>query len=138
MRVALLHHHLPDGSSHVDVLIARDDVPRGDDMRDVPTWRCAERPDEAAPGRALALERIGDHRAIYLRLEMARDLGEGRGWVRPLRAGEATALGDDLFIRWEDGGSSRWRIEAGAGLGSADQRVQILFSEERKSESPGS
>jgi hypothetical protein len=109
-RIALLLHSLADGSEHVDLLIAPDGSARPDDAREIPTWRCPTRPDCAAPGIQLPLQRIGDHRALYLRLEGPRELDGGRGTVRPLRAGVASEHGDRIDVRWDDGGTSSWSI----------------------------
>ncbi len=115
VRVALLLHELPDGSSHVDLLVARDGRPLGDDERSVPTWRCSTRPDMAPNGSVLSLERIGDHRALYLRLDVRRDLGGDRGWAAPLRSGTAELHADSLIIAWDDAGESWWSVREGDG-----------------------
>lgn len=111
--IALCLHELADGSAHVDLLVARRDAPRGDDDRTVRAWRCAERPDARAPGAALALEPLPDHRGLYLRLDAPRDLDRERGRVTPLRRGEAMQDADRVAIRWADGGRSLWRILEG-------------------------
>lgn len=113
VRVALLLHQVPDGSSHVDVLVARDDRPLGDDDREVPTWRCSTRPDLAPNGSVLSLDRIGDHRALYLRLPSERQLDGGRGTVQPLRAGTAELSADILTVAWDDEGESWWSVREG-------------------------
>lgn len=114
--IALCLHELADGSSHVDLLVARPGAPCGDDDRTVRAWRCAERPDSLAPGATLALEPLPDHRGLYLRLDAARDLDRNRGRVAPLRRGEAMRDSDRVAIRWADGGRSLWRILDGAPL----------------------
>jgi hypothetical protein len=108
--IALCLHRLADGSTHVDLLVARPGAQRGDDDRTVRAWRCAERPDALAPGATLALEPLPDHRGLYLRLAVARVLDRERGTVVPLRGGEASADADRLAVRWRDGGCSLWRI----------------------------
>jgi hypothetical protein len=108
--IALCLHELPDGSAHVDLLVARADLPTGDDDRTVRAWRCAERPDALEPGGTLAIEALPDHRGIYLRLATARTLDRGRGSVTPLRRGAASSRDDRLAIRWSDGGRSLWRL----------------------------
>ncbi len=115
VRVALLLHHLPDGSSHVDVLVARDDRPLGNDEREVPTWRSSTRPDTAPNGALLSLDRIGDHRALYLRLDGPRELGGDRGLVAPLRSGSAELRAESLVIAWDDGGESWWSVSEDDG-----------------------
>lgn len=108
--IALLLHTLPDGTSHVDLLIAPDAQARGDDERAIPTWRCQTRPDRAPPRSELSIERIGDHRARYLRLAEPCALSEGRGRVEPLRSGIASERVDTLHVSWSDGGESRWHL----------------------------
>lgn len=110
-RIALLLHLLPDGTSHVDLLVARGANPAPED-RTVRTWRCANRPDRQPPGSVLDLERIGDHRAFYLGLAVPRTLDGDRGVVTPLRSGEVEGdgEGDELRIAWDDGGRGRWLV----------------------------
>lgn len=114
VRVSLLHHALDDGTAHVDLLVATDAVEVPDDERRVPTWRCRTRPDSAPPGSRLELERIGDHRGLYLRLDAERQLDRGRGRVTPIRSGWAEPDAGWLRIRWADGGESRWRMVEGS------------------------
>ena len=97
-RIALLLHTLPDGSSHVDLLLAPDALERADDERAIPTWRCPTRPDRAPFQRDIPIERIGDHRARYLRLAEPCDLSDGRGRVEPLRSGIASEEADILRV----------------------------------------
>ena len=109
-RIALLLHTLPDGTSHVDLLLAPDARVRADDERAIPTWRCPTRPDRAPPKSELPIERIGDHRARYLRLAEPCDLSDGRGRVEPLRSGTASEEAGILRVSWSDGGESRWHL----------------------------
>jgi hypothetical protein len=111
-----LRHRLPDGSEHVDWMIAQD--PRGE--APLLTFRLPGRVDELAAGDTMAAERIADHRPAYLTFEGA--LGADRGTVTRLargtivslaRAGEAWRLG----ISWEGSGHQRLRLrETGSGL----------------------
>jgi len=117
--VAVLRHETPEGLAHHDLLIALGEPPADED-RTVPCWRVAVRPDLAAPDSRLALERIADHRGLYLRLAEPRRLDRGRGTVTPLRRGTVVASareadgGERLVIRWRDGGEARWRLVGGA------------------------
>lgn len=119
--IALLRHDLPDGTSHVDLLIGAWDRPAGDEDRTVPCWRCPQRPDRSEGAfAALRIERIGDHRGLYLRLQAPRDLGGGRGTVTPLRAGTGTSdrspqEGGRIAVTWSDGGQSHWSLEPTRG-----------------------
>lgn len=110
-RIALLLHALRDGSSHVDLLIEREGPPCPDDLAGVPTWRCASRPDQAASPTTVRVERIGEHRGVYLHLEGPRELSADRGSVTPLRRGRAERRGDEFHIRWDDGGTAAWAID---------------------------
>lgn len=98
----LLRHELPDGSWHVDWMIARDAA------ADSPliTFRLPEPLDAVEPGRTLMAERIGEHRAAYLRYEGA--VSGNRGHVTRLRFGTVVDVfaSDnspkiDLAIHWE-------------------------------------
>lgn len=101
-QTVLLHHELPDGSSHFDWMLALDEPA----SRPLLTWRCERRADEAAPGEILVVERIGDHRVDYLRYEGA--IAGERGWVRRVASGwwdgppdDVAAPKIDLHITWE-------------------------------------
>ncbi len=107
--IALLLHQLPDGSSHVDLLIARDDAPVGDEDRLIPTWRVVTRPDRAPIGSCLPLTPIADHRGLYLRLAELRTLTGERGAVTPLRRGSARRTGSEVKVRWDDGDLETWQ-----------------------------
>lgn len=97
----LLRHELPDGSWHVDWMIAR----HASSESLLITFRLPERLDAVEPGRTLNAERIGDHRAAYLRHEGA--VSGNRGHVTRLRSGavvEAQEADDarstDLRVHW--------------------------------------
>lgn len=116
LHIALLLHETAEASrqSHIDLLLSAGPGPIGDDERTVRAWRCPARPDEAS--RTMDIVRIDDHRGLYLRLDGPRDLGRGRGLVRPLRCGVATqrtidgAEEFDVAARWSDGARSLWRL----------------------------
>lgn len=113
-----LLHELPDGSRHVDWLLARD--PAGEEP--LISFRLAARVDELPPGGRLEAERIADHRPRYLDYEgpvaPAEPGGPARGHVRRLRRGrivdwrEAPGVPWDLRIEWEAAGEpQRLRLE---------------------------
>jgi hypothetical protein len=56
---------LPDGSSHIDWLLARDDQAE----QRLITFRLDQRVDALKPGARLNAERIADHRPMYLDYE---------------------------------------------------------------------
>lgn len=113
-RIALLLHELPDGSSHVDLLIAPAESDSTQDARTVSTWRCATRPDLLTEGTTLTIERIADHRPMYLALRNSTELTQGRGRVTLLRGG-VVRWSTLLAIRWASGERALWRLAPSAG-----------------------
>lgn len=117
---ALLRHVGGSAPDHYDLLLAAR-TPVDDDDRACLTWRLPRDPNDLAPGGALDAEPLAPHRALYLRLREARDLGAGRGRALPVRHGTWTgAVGTDgcrVRIAWADGstvalesdGPARWR-----------------------------
>jgi hypothetical protein len=116
-----LLHELPDGTSHVDWMIARDRAGR----EPLISFRLQRRIDELKPGQRMAAERIADHRPAYLDYE--GPVSDEPGSVRRLTWGTVVSerrqgSSWDFEIRWEDGGdgvSIRQRLrlaplEAGA------------------------
>ena len=102
-RTVQLLHELPDGTSHVDWMIARDRAGR----EPLISFRLPRRIDELKPGQRMAAERIADHRPAYLDYE--GPVSDGRGSVRCLAWG--TVVSDtrrrsswNLEIRWQDRG----------------------------------
>lgn len=83
--MAILRHELPDGTAHFDLLLAAEEA--GDEARVVPTWRCPVDPMSMAGGSRVEVESLPPHRGLYLRLREPRELGDGRGLVRPVHAG---------------------------------------------------
>jgi hypothetical protein len=79
--MVLLEHRLPDGSSHLDWMIAVDPAGTGP----LVSFRLARRVDELRGGEQLAAEMIGDHRPAYLEYE--GPVQGGRGHVRRLARG---------------------------------------------------
>ncbi len=100
-RTVQLLHELPDGTSHVDWMIARDRAGR----EPLISFRLPRRIDEMKPGQRMAAERIADHRPAYLDYEGT--VSDERGSVRRLAWG--TVVGEhrrrsswDFEIRWQD------------------------------------
>ena len=120
-RTVQLLHELPDGTSHVDWMIARDQAGR----EPLISFRLPRRIDELKPGQRMAAERIADHRPAYLDYE--GPVSDERGSVRRLAWGTVVSehrqgSSWNLEIRWQDRGdgmSIRQRLrleplEAGA------------------------
>jgi len=120
----ILEHRLADGSVHFDWMIEDAGVVGERRLR---TWRVGVRPDVVG---AFTGERIGDHRAAYLRFE--GDIGGGRGCVRRVGSGTVEALVLDCedfaaTIVWDgvgmieyvgrrtDLGGAGWAFEARVG-----------------------
>ena len=72
----------------------------GDDDRTVPTWRCAADPFELEPGDRCDASPIAPHRGVYLRLDVPRDLGDGRGRVAPIWRGTWRRVDDGVELSW--------------------------------------
>ena len=109
-----LLHELPDGSSHVDWLLATD--PAGE--RPLITFRLPGRVDELEAGEVMEAQRTANHRPAYLNYE--GPISGGRGTVRRLRRGVVKTIGQSegiwsLEVLWEEGGDApvrqRLRIE---------------------------
>jgi hypothetical protein len=104
----LLHHKLPDGSSHFDWLIARDGDESGTGAGPVITFRVPERVDgRGAPGPML-VDRLTDHRPLYLTYE--GPVAGGRGAVERLATGSCRVLiegSDRLVVEADFGGGAR-------------------------------
>lgn len=120
-RTVQLLHELPDGTSHVDWMIACDRAGR----EPLVSFRLPRRIDELKPGQRMAAERIADHRPAYLDYE--GPVSDERGSVRCLAWGTVVSehrrpSSWDFEIRWHDSGdgmSVRQRLrleplEAGA------------------------
>jgi hypothetical protein len=95
-----LLHELPDGSRHVDWMIAQD--PRGRDP--LVTFRVQQRVDELHAGQRLEAVRIADHRPAYLTYE--GPVSGKRGTVSRLARGTVARLderpdGWGMEVRWE-------------------------------------
>lgn len=116
-----LWHELPDGTGHVDWLLARSAADDPDDDQRLITFRLPSRLDEAEPGETIEAERIGDHRRVYLTYE--GEVSGGRGAVRRLVDGEILGRTEDadrwtLAIAWnrpEGRGVQHLRLERDRG-----------------------
>lgn len=87
-RAVLLHHRLPDGSSHYDWMIQRVDDPAGS----LVTFRVWERIDLGGVV-SFDAERLADHRAEYLDYEGV--VSGGRGEVVRIARGEIEIVRDE-------------------------------------------
>ncbi len=96
----LLCHELPDGSRHVDWMIARDPRGRGRLI----TFRLPGRVDNLPDGERMNAQEIGLHRSVYLEYE--GPVSRGRGRVERLRAGRVVSWDKQpdlwtLEVLWE-------------------------------------
>jgi hypothetical protein len=94
----MLVHELPDGSSHVDWLIARPDADS------LASFRLDGRVDQLRPGKTLVARRVADHRPEWLDREGT--VSGGRGTARRLARGsihfqEVLGTTWHLEIVWE-------------------------------------
>ena len=109
LRTSILRHEpAPEGPPpHFDWLLEAG-LRTPDDARVVPTFRIRRRPDHLAVGETAALERIDDHRGIWLeRAERAPiELNPPLGTATPVRVGEirySAGKNDrlmDCTVRW--------------------------------------
>lgn len=104
-----LLHSLPDGSQHVDWMIAQDRHGR----RKLVTFRLDARLDALAGGQRIEATRLADHRPRYLEYE--GPLGGGRGTVTRVAAGRVIELDRKpgawrLAIVWGAEASGRQRL----------------------------
>ena len=126
-RTVLLLHETPDGSSHLDWLIASDVSARGDaDTRDVLTLRL---PREAGtPGtRHFRATRLPDHRRLYLTHE--GEVPGGRGTVTRLAEGQARIVSsgpDEIVIE------VRWELPASAASGGRRAEYRLVGRRENE------
>ncbi|MHC4102453.1 MAG: hypothetical protein ACYSW1_16415 [Planctomycetota bacterium] len=95
-----LLHELPDGSRHVDWMIAQD--PRGRDP--LVTFRVQQRVDDLPAGQRIEAVRLADHRPAYLAYE--GPVSGDRGTVKRLARGTAAVLdegpdGCRVEVCWE-------------------------------------
>src|SRR5215510_1835254 len=96
----LLRHDLPDGSEHIDWMLAQDTL----GTLPLLTFRLGQRLDQLPCGQSLAACRIADHRPAYLGYE--GPVSGDRGRVSRLARGS--------IQKWERSGSGdaeRWAIE---------------------------
>lgn len=103
---ALLRHAGGSTPDHFDLLLA-ERPPDGEDDRACMTWRVPVDPSELPVGGTVTAVRLPAHRALYLGLRSARDLGGGRGRAEPIRRGTWLGRAGDgpcrFELRWSDG-----------------------------------
>jgi len=114
-----LRHTLPDGTSHVDWFLARDDDP---DSR-LQSIRLTSPLHEIPPGGVVDGTITDDHRRAYLAFE--GPVSGGRGHVERLAAGVHHRLDDgSIVVSWTDIGI-RQRVEARPIDGKSGQSVSV-------------
>lgn len=103
LATVLLGHHTPDGSHHIDWMLARDSK----NQQRLISFRLAERLDLMGAGAAAPAERVEDHRPLYLEYE--GEVAGNRGSVRRLASGRVMRWRDtspatmELAIHWSGG-----------------------------------
>jgi hypothetical protein len=97
LRTVQLRHDLPDGSCHIDWMIARD--PAG--SLPLSAWRLARCLHDVKPGESAPLERLPDHRPLYLDYE--GPVSGNRGSVRREAAGTVRRNTNKIFSPEETG-----------------------------------
>ncbi len=113
MQTVLLRHDLPDGSRHLDWLIARRDPPGDADARTLLTFRTNLNPWATGVVRFNAT-RLADHRVAYLTYE--GPVSGGRGTVARIGEGVATlaradaGLDEAIDVAIELPGAGRTRL----------------------------
>lgn len=122
-RAVALHHDLPDGSSHIDILLARDGDDAGRGAGPVVTFQTPDRPS-FIPGDAFDARRLDDHRPHYL--EHEGEVPGGRGSVRRIAEGTVAIERDDtrIFRAVLDFGAGPVRLD-GAARGDGDWRISV-------------
>ena len=96
-----LRHQMPDGSQHVDWMIAQD----ADGRRPLITFRLPRRVDQLARGETLVAQRLADHRPAYLDYE--GPVWGDRGRVDRIRRGQVVSLDRQpdawtMVVSWRD------------------------------------
>lgn len=104
-RTVLLKHTLPDGTWHYDWLIARDGDEDGTGAGPTIAFRVDERIDEPGHSKAILVDRLTDHRPLYL--TYTGPVSGGRGSVERLAEGTCRVLveGSDIVEVEADFGS---------------------------------
>ena len=103
LATVLLLHALPDGSNHIDWMMARD----AKNERPLVSFRLSERLDRLEAGQSLPAQRIQDHRPAYLAYE--GEVSGGRGNVKRLSGGtiiqqrESPDAKLHLEVSWDSG-----------------------------------
>ena len=92
-----LLHKMPDGSSHIDWMMAQDDSAQ---ERELITFRLSGRLDKVQKGQSILAQRIKNHRLAYLEYE--GPISSDRGVVNRVAKG---------VILSEKRDESSWRVE---------------------------
>ena len=111
----VLHHELPDGTSHYDWLLAVD----SNGEKPLISFRVAERPDLVNESRWVDLDARPDHRPEYLTNE-GRLEGD-RGVLTRLARGKIFMWkeihsGWNMMVKWADGEMTEYEILSGEGV----------------------
>jgi len=109
----LLRHDLPDGSEHIDWMVAQDAL----GTLPLLTFRLGKRLDQALQGESLPACRIAEHRPTYL--EYQGPISGGRGSVMRLARGTVTN-----WQRNEKTDPERWSMEI--RWPSAVQQLEVV------------
>ena len=101
-----LLHKMPDGSSHIDWMIAQDSA---DEQGELMTFRLGRRLDKLQIGQSILVERIANHGWAYLEYE--GPISGNRGVVSRVAEGVITSEKRDesswrVEICWEKGSKS--------------------------------
>ncbi|MCH2134284.1 MAG: hypothetical protein MK116_11085 [Phycisphaerales bacterium] len=128
-----LRHELPDGSWHIDWMLARDETSK------LVTLRLPGRLDRLETGSTVEGDFLDHHRRRYLQYE--GPLSDNRGHVQRVAAGQVldwACHGDEWWItvQWQDGPRQDIRVhgDGGVPVPGANCRVYCVSS----SEDPGS
>jgi hypothetical protein len=126
----LLLHEVPDGTAHVDWMIAPEE--RGESR--LITFRLERSLDALSPGESLPAVRLADHRRRYLDYE--GPISGSRGSVRRLAQGRVTACRSaahalEMDVEWARGAEQRLRLvrheSAGAATSAESERWSVIL-----------
>jgi hypothetical protein len=114
-KTVVLHHELPDGSSHFDWMLAVD----AGGEKPLISFRVDERPDILTEGRWVDLDARPDHKPEYLNIE--GKLEGDRGIVTRLGSGniflwKEIPNGWNMMVKWDSGDTTEFEILSGEGV----------------------
>jgi hypothetical protein len=112
LATVLLGHELPDGSHHIDWMLARDSK----NEQPMASFRVAKRLDAMAVDETLEAVRIQDHRPAYLEYE--GEVSGNRGFVRRVCRG--------VITRWSEVSPGKLELEVHWSAGLQQNLVQHL------------